>query len=354
MPRLRRPHASDREPPAPRLPARHLSVAEATRRHPAAAAPAARRRPGRPLLLLAFVAATAFAVTAVARPRGSGGDGAPPAGDYVRIDAVPVADAAPAAYPDASTGTAVSPCGHDAEGHHNGDNLITMPGISSGAHHSHDYVGNLSTDAASTDRSLAASPTTCRNGDRSSYYWPVLRLVGTGGGEHGPAVLPVSVLVQYRGNAASPVVPMPRFLRVITGDPRALTSDPKPATRTAWSCSGSTDRRTDRYPICPPGGRVVRIFDFPSCWDGRHTDSPNHRTHVVFPAANGVCPAAFYPVPQLHVEVAYDLPPGARYAVDSFPEQHNSPRTDHAGFVDVMTDAQMAAVVGCLNSGRTC
>jgi hypothetical protein len=213
-------------------------------------------------------------------------------------------------------------------------------------------VGNLSTDATSTDASLAAAPTTCRNGDRSSYYWPVLRR--SGGGEHGPILRPASVLVEFRGNPYSPVVAMPRFLRIITGDPEALTAKPPRQTRTAWSCSGSTDRHTDHYPLCPAGTLLLRVFDFPSCWDGRHTDSPTHRSHVTFPAANGVCAGDSYPVPALHLEVAYDLPAETRVVVDSFPEQKHSPRTDHAGFVNVMTDAQMAAVVDCLNAGRRC
>lgn len=41
-------------------------------------------------------------------------------------------------------------------------------------------------------------------------------------------------------------------------------------------------------------------------------------------------------------------------ALDSFPEQRHSPKTDHAMFVNAMTDRQMAAVVRCLNEGRAC
>ncbi len=311
------------------------------------------RRLRRPLVLLAVGAAAVVGVTALAGLGRPHADGGPVASDFVEIDSVPVADAASATGPDGSTGTAVSACGRDEQGHRNGDNLITMAGQPAGAHHTHDYVGNLSTNANSTDRSLAAAPTTCANGDRSSYYWPVLRLVGDGSG-HGPPLLPASVLVQYRGNPYSKVVPMPRFLRIITGDAEALTSNPPRPTRTAWTCSGRTDRRTVRYPMCPAGSQVIRVFDFPSCWNGRSTDSATHRMHMVFPAANGVCGHGMFPIPQLHIEVAYDVPVGVRYAVDSFPAQRHSPRTDHAGFVNVMTDAQMAAVVACLNSGRHC
>lgn len=48
-------------------------------------------------------------------------------------------------------------------------------GGSNGAHHVHDYVGSLTTNGSSTDESLATGGTTCRLGDRSAYFWPVLR-----------------------------------------------------------------------------------------------------------------------------------------------------------------------------------
>jgi hypothetical protein len=312
------------------------------------------RRLGRPLLLLGLGAVIALVVVTIAR-LGSASEGAGPSGkDFVEIGAVPVGQPPPALGPGASTGTVTVACGRDEEGHHNGDNLVTMPGERGGAHHTHDYVGNLSTNAMSTDASLAAAPTTCSNGDRSTYYWPVLRLAGDDPAEHGPAVPPAAVLVQYRGSPVSHTVPMPRFLRIVTGDAMAHTANPPHVTRVSWTCAGFTDRRTDHYPRCPAGHRLLRIFDFPSCWDGRHLDSPTHRTHVVFPAANGPCPEGTFPIPQLHIEVSYELAPGAAFSVDGFPEQRHDPRTDHAGFINVMTDQQMTAVVGCLNTGRAC
>nr|BFE88261.1 hypothetical protein GCM10020093_108620 [Planobispora longispora] len=74
-----------------------------------------------------------------------------------------------------SAGSFVSRCGRNQNGHRNSDNFIVAPGVTNGAHHVHDYVGNLSTDAFSTDASLAAAGTTCAFGDRSTYFWPVLR-----------------------------------------------------------------------------------------------------------------------------------------------------------------------------------
>jgi len=286
-------------------------------------------------------------------------DRVPAADDYVAIDEVPRVASSPAPGPDASTGTFVSRCGRNEDGHQNWDNLIVSPGERDAAHHLHEYVGNTATDALATDDRLTAAGTTCSNGDPSAYYWPVLRDLGEDGGaterygNEGVPLDPVSVHIEYRGNAASEVVPLPRFLRMVTGDSRAATSD-VPAATPRWSCSGDEDRHTARYPLCPDDELAVRTFDFPSCWDGRRLDSPDHRSHVVFPSANGVCPDGTFAVPQLRLQVAYDVPPGRSFAIDSMPEQARSPRTDHADFVNVMPEALMAEVVACLNEGQAC
>jgi len=289
----------------------------------------------------------------------------PGAGDYVGINEVPLALADPPGGPDASMGRFAVSCGRNERGHRNSDNVIVAPGTVNAAHHIHDYVGNLSADAFSTDASLATADTTCTNGDRSTYYWPVLRRLNAAGGDahvhgggldgnHGSIVAPSEVRIEFHGNPAGPVVDMPRFLRVATGDARALTNGPQPFARVQWTCSNEPRRRTDRYPRCPAGARTVRIFDFPSCWNGQTTDSDTHRTHVVFPEPDGACLSGFRAVPALRIEVAYDLSENEPFAIDTFPEQRRSPRTDHADFINVMTDDQMAQIVDCLNTGRTC
>ncbi|MGW7097915.1 DUF1996 domain-containing protein [Streptomyces sp. NPDC054883] len=268
------------------------------------------------------------------------------------------------AGPDASTGTVTVDCGRNGEGHYNQDNLVVSPGLRAGAHHTHAYVGNLSTDALSTDASLAGAPTSCAGGDRSTYYWPVLRRTDRPGRDphesaagHGNTgeILPESaVTVEFRGSPVGKVVPMPRFLRAVTGDAVAYTAGGGADVRARWGCSGSPGLASAHYPRCPAGQRVTRTLVFPSCWNGLDNDSPGHRSHLRFPTSSGVCPQGTFPVPQLRISLAYDVPPGAPFALDSFPEQLHSPKTDHAMFVNVMTDAQMRGVADCLNEGRGC
>ena len=304
-----------------------------------------------------------LSVAVVAAACSAEGD-APPASQYVPIEQVPVATAPAAPSPDSSNGLFRSVCGRNAERHLNADNVLISPGVRNGAHHTHEYVGNTTTDAFSTSESLAAGRSTCERGDLSAYFWPVLRLTDAtghdahaeGGGVHGntgEVLPPTSVGVIFSGSPVGKVVPMPRFLRLITGNPSAATSGGLDA-NAKWSCGGFTDRVTMKYPRCPEGREVVRTFDFPSCWDGRNTDSASHRDHTSFPASNGACPPRTFPIPHLELVASYDVPNGRPFAVDSFPEEHRDPMTDHAMFVNAFPDDLMAEVAECVNDGRTC
>ncbi|WFB10926.1 DUF1996 domain-containing protein [Streptomyces sp. LX-29] len=297
--------------------------------------------------------------------QGQQGQG-PSRGDFVDIRNVRPNVNEPGFRGNGSTGTFTSECGRNENGRFNSDNVIVAPGVSNGAHHMHDYVGNDSTDGFSTNESLAASGTTCGNGDQSTYYWPVLRVRdgrqerdvnAPGGGIEGNVgtiLTPSEVSIEFRGSPVSRVTPMPRFLRIITGDAKSFTNGTANA-NASWTCTGFENRElTDKYPICPGGSKVVRTFRFQSCWDGRNIDSANHRTHVAFADDNGVCPQGFRAIPQLVQRITYDVPGGAVFAVDSFPEQLHKPVTDHGDFINVMSNRLMARAAGCINSGRDC
>ena len=279
--------------------------------------------------------------------------------DFVDIRRVTTASRPPEAGPDAATGTFVSRCGTNQNDHNNTDDFLLAPRVAGGAHYLQDYVGNLATKALSTDRSLAAAGTTCRLDDRSTYYWPVLRVPVTTGSDGrsrdnvGQVLRPTSVIIQFRGSPRGDVVAMPRFLRMITGDPAAATQRGANA-KPAWSCTGFTNRVTAKYPICPRGGQVVRTLDFPSCWDGKNSDSADHRTHVVFSDAAGACPDGTQAIPQLRLRLTYKVPRGPSFLVDTAPEQLHNPITDHASFENVMPTRLMNSVVSCINRGRDC
>ncbi|MBB4761531.1 DUF1996 domain-containing protein [Amorphoplanes digitatis] len=96
--------------------------------------------------------------------------------DYVPIAKVAPNVVTPRARRGASTGTFIVDCGTNRNGKFSPDNPVAQPGIRNGAEHVHDFVGNQAITADTSDEALAASGTTCRNGDRSSYFWPVVRI----------------------------------------------------------------------------------------------------------------------------------------------------------------------------------
>ncbi|MFF7643865.1 DUF1996 domain-containing protein [Streptomyces canus] len=293
----------------------------------------------------------------------------PLASDFVDITKVApnVRNNAPRKGSNASSGTFSSRCGVNAGGQHNPDNVIVAPGVADGAQHTHDYVGNVKVDNTSTNESLAAQGTSCTNGDLSAYYWPVLRdqtkqgadAGAKGGGAEGnigSILTPASIQITFKGNPTSKVTAMPRFLRVITGDAKAFTNGTKNA-NASWSCTGFENKvqLKDKYPICPAGSKVVRSFAFASCWDGRNIDSADHRSHIVGADPNtGACPQGFKAVPQLTERLTFNEPNRTKFAVDSFPGQQHAPVTDHADFINVMSDQLMQQAVNCINSGRRC
>ncbi|WP_175411078.1 DUF1996 domain-containing protein [Streptomyces sp. TRM64462] len=300
------------------------------------------------------------------RGQGQAGNG-PVADDFVDIRNVQPNVQEPRRQRDASTGTFSTDCGRNENKKFNPDNVIVAPGVRNGAHHMHDYVGNQANDAFADNKDLARGRTTCRNqGDRSTYYWPVLRIQNgendndvneDGGGRDqnvGRIQTPAEVTLDFEGSPVSKVTAMPRFLRIITGDAKAFTNGDANA-NASWSCTGFEDRQLkDKYPICPRGSEVVRTFKFQSCWDGRNTDSANHRTHVAFADDDGRCPQGFRAIPQLVQRIVYKVPPQATFAVDSFPEQLHKPITDHGDFINVFDRRLMDRMVKCINTGRTC
>ncbi|MDG9716125.1 DUF1996 domain-containing protein [Streptomyces sp. DH24] len=306
---------------------------------------------------------------------GNGAAG-PVAEDFADITAVEPNVQQPQQGEDASTGTFTTECGVNENDLFNSDNLIVAPGVDNGAHHTHDYVGNQDNDAFSSDDDLANAETSCQNpGDRSTYYWPVLRLQdgsrefdanepgGGAEGNVGTILKAESAEIRFVGNPRSKVVAMPKFLRIITGDAKAFTNGDANA-NAGWSCTGFEDRvLADKYPLCPDGSKVVRIFDFQSCWDGQNIDSANHRDHVAFAdPATGACPEGFQAIPQLTMNLVYDVPrPSIEngqvrnpFAVDGFPEQLHKPVTDHDDFINVMDEELMNRVVDCINNGEDC
>ena len=152
-----------------------------------------------------------------------------------------------------------------------------------GASHSHDFFGPraVADDALPSD--LLDQPTSCSlDADRSAYWMPTLF---NGGRPQEGGVLQAYYFVRPRAR------PFPRGLAMIAGNPRLSASNPESA---SWSCQPSSNYGQTSLPRCDTGQYVLSEIRFPSCWNGRDLDSPDHRSHVAYPT-QGRCPAS-YPV----------------------------------------------------------
>jgi hypothetical protein len=238
--------------------------------------------------------------------------------------------------------------------HFNQDDPIVFP-AASGLSHRHAFYGNTTTDAFSTTATLTASKSTCERGfaqfDHSAYWVPTLYRKTPGGtfqevnlsGDN-------QYLSAYYRRSGDKVVPFPKGLRMVSGDPHATS--PQSGLNVAWRCKGAGNE-VDNIPNCDAGSTLQAEVSFPDCWDGKHLDSPDHRSHMTYALDAGTCPQT-HPVklPQLTFEITFDFPavPGSTYELSS-----GGTYSLHGDFFAAWDDrVQSALVNSCLNEGRYC
>jgi hypothetical protein len=248
--------------------------------------------------------------------------------------------------------------------HNNSDNYMAAPGKRNGAQHVHDYVGNQSTNADSDDDSLEQAGTSCVNEDQSTFFWPVLRDTngqspdegedgGSLDGNRGSILQPRSAQLTFRGHGDEPVEPMPTHLMMIMGNAKQGAQNGENV-NAKYTCSNAQDRVTEQYPICSGGGRLMRLLDYPSCWDGQNLESKNFRDHMAFPDDEGNCSDGFTAIPALRISLTYDQPEGRTFQIDSFPNEQHDPKTDHSDFENRASQDSNDAGAACINENRTC
>jgi hypothetical protein len=82
--------------------------------------------------------------------------------------------------------------------------------------------------------------------------------------------------------------------------------------QTPFGGAPCTGEDTASFPEKPCPGGIRTTITFPTCWDGKNLDTPDHKSHVAYPStgsfeSTGPCPAS-HPVklPQLMYEVMWD------------------------------------------------
>ncbi|ORY16836.1 hypothetical protein BCR34DRAFT_475717 [Clohesyomyces aquaticus] len=211
--------------------------------------------------------------------------------------------------------------------------------------HTHQVVGGNSFNATMvrTDVSQAATCTTCGPADDLSNYWTanVYFKAKNGTYKRVPQVpnrylfndkfttqtaggITVYYICQGKGLCTAF---QPGF-RMLVGDPMRRTTKYK--MQSCFRCYnapnfGGDDRApcsdpkvdSEGFPKIPCKGGIRSNILYPTCWDGKNLDSPNHQDHVAYPTQGpsdflrtGDCPKT-HPVklPQLMLEIVWDTTP---------------------------------------------
>lgn len=217
-----------------------------------------------------------------------------------------------------------------------------------GASHLHDFTGNKTTDAFSTVRSLVGRPTTCKlSSDSSAYWFPALY-------SNDRHVRPSSMTAYYGGQNEfvdpATVVKPPRGFVMIGGYQADATRRPRlTMQRVFWECDGSKPQ----YPRPPSGcDRSIELdVRFPFCWDGKRRDSPDHRSHVVYPIRGVGCPRSHpVPIPRLRYRIEYPITDGSTITFASGPWW-----TVHGDFWNTWRQPAFERLVtSCINTDTSC
>jgi Domain of unknown function (DUF1996) len=255
--------------------------------------------------------------------------------------AVP-ASGSPAPSPVSSIrGSFLSVCAYS---HRAMDDPIVTPGMF-GMSHSHDFAGNKTTDAASDLASLRAAATTCdRFQDTAAYWAPTLYDSGT-------ATAPRVFRVYYRPAIVDQrkVRAFPAGLKMIAGN--AAATRPQSLKVVAWACSiDGPEVPVREVPTCRADQPLRLRIIFPSCWDGKHLDSKNHRSHMAYPVRQA-CPADHHvALPELTFSIRFRVAGGAGITLAC-----GNAYCGHADFFNGWkSSTQRRLVRSCIRAGVTC
>ncbi|KAK0639835.1 hypothetical protein B0T16DRAFT_440164 [Cercophora newfieldiana] len=217
---------------------------------------------------------------------------------------------------------------------------IVQPGVSPSAH-THQIVGgnsfNVTMDPADFDPAKRSTCTSCLYAEDMSNYWTAsVYFKSPENGSYklvpqmanfrrpsSPELLPqeggltVYYMEPFGGKVAKTTSFKPGF-RMVAGDP-ALRAKSNAFPGICHRCNGNGEggapcdsRDTSEFPtkVCPGGIRATIIF--PTCWDGKNLDSPDHRSHMAYTPnraalAGASCPTT-HPVrvPQVMYEIMLD------------------------------------------------
>ncbi|KAJ2934701.1 hypothetical protein H1R20_g2411, partial [Candolleomyces eurysporus] len=207
---------------------------------------------------------------------------------------------------------------------------IVNPGEVSG--HTHIVFGGSNFGLSVTTQKLLESECTSVPiaEDKSNYWAPLLYFQWANGSFS--SVDGGAVAYYLFPDKAGTTTAFPPDFRMLSGSPRKRTYDANSFAQQAidFLCldfNGQTTKHTSLpTKVCPSGIRSQ--VNFPSCWDGKNLDSPDHKSHVAFRSGGpdkGECTDPKYPVsiPRIFLEIYWNT--GAFEKVRSQAKNPNQP-----------------------------
>jgi hypothetical protein len=239
------------------------------------------------------------------------------------------------------------------------DDPIVYPG-QPGVSHMHDFYGNTTTNAFSTNAGLVGGPTTCTDELDGSAYWAPQTMMND------VTVTPKLVQNYWLNTFTGSVETPPAGIELIAGDSHATGE--QDINIVHYSCgSGANPPFFSPFSAKPydctsyvnagEGDGVVETINFPPCWDGQ-LPAGNDTTHFAYQAAIGdPCPAGFtHQLPQLSVRIHTLLVDPLNSDGSIGLSLMSGPYyTIHADFMSGWNQTELAQeVTDCLNTHAEC
>ncbi|KAF8147672.1 hypothetical protein B0H34DRAFT_738741 [Crassisporium funariophilum] len=204
---------------------------------------------------------------------------------------------------------------------------VVNPGIVST--HVHSILGGSNFGFNPTTDALRKSECTSIpiTQDKSNYWYPQLYFQWSNGTF--TSVTGNPVIYYLFSDTPGSTTAFPDNFRMISGEPTLRSFDPSSFAQQAvtFLCLDFNGKSTRFNELpkqrCPSGIRSQ--INFPSCWDGINTDSPDHKSHVAFLSTgpdNGTCSDPKFPstLPRIFMEVYW-----YSQVFDDFRRQANVP-----------------------------
>lgn len=239
--------------------------------------------------------------------------------------------------------------------HMNFDDAIMYPG-QQGKAHLHAYFGNADANYLSTPESIRTTgKSTCTGGimNRSAYWMPAIIDDATGA-----PVKPRITQAYYKHGVVQEI---PRGLRMISGDMRR-TKPVHPSMRYQWfECDEVYKKHENNLVSCDNGHELTMVVAFPSCWDGKNLDSPNHQDHMAF-EINGRCPGSHpkhLPIVTMKTYYPVKMVTGTstwRLSSDNYAKNgQNAGYSSHADFMMGWDETLHKVLIdNCINKAKDC